>query len=245
MVPRSGSTLALSIAESLLGIPHSRVELFNYDHLIRTFGQSKIEDAFKPSSKSYKNQLELMKELIGSVSLTDDQVGLIKTNWIDFDRWSFKDLNNWADSVEFIFVDRVDWIRQAYSLLKAQETGVWHIDDEASSEEILKRSKKATLRKFGFTEMTDVLNELNFQRQGWKRYFKYNSIEPLTLTYEQLDEHPVEVMKNVLNRLGVQFQVNDVKITLHRTSTRSDESRLRNFALLYLKEQLQHIVSEL
>ena len=241
MVPRSGSTLAFSIAESLLGLENSSREVFNYDYLVENYGLKKIHAAFNPSPQMYKNQVNLMRQVKETVKTTGDQIGVVKTNWVDFDRWLLTDPSDWAETIEFVFIDRLNCIRQAYSLLKAHETGIWH--KEAERNEILKPSKRSAIRKFSIHEMNAALNELNFHRLGWLRYFAEKAITPCALTYEQLADDPVGVVKNVLNSLGVSWQDKSISIPLVRTATKSDETRIKKFVEIFLKDNSERYIS--
>lgn len=241
MVPRSGSTLAFAIAKSLLGLDNSDREIANWDYLVENYGIKKIDAAFNPSPGFYENQMNLMRQVKETIKTTSDQIGVIKTNWIDFDRWLLTDPSDWAETVEFVFIDRLNWIRQAYSLLKAQETGIWH--KGVGSKENLKSSKNSAMRKFSIHEMNAAINELNFNRLGWVRYFAEKEITPISLTYEQLADNPVDVIKNVLNSLGVSWQDKSINIPFEKTATKSDEIRISKFVKLYLKENSERYLS--
>lgn len=98
---------------------------------------------------------------------------------------------------KFIYLKRNDLVAQAVSRLRAEQTDVWHVADNADSAPPLRQPEydSARLRQF--------VHEAEEHNAAWRDWFRRNGIEPYRLDYEALDNDPVSEVMKILDFLEV------------------------------------------
>lgn len=102
--------------------------------------------------------------------------------------------------VKFVFLFRQDVVRQAVSLLKAKQGGLWHLGADGTP--IQQRPNKRPLI-YDRKAISELILEMDEHNSAWKSWFQENGISPLLLTYEDLAENPVQELKRVLDYIQV------------------------------------------
>lgn len=100
-----------------------------------------------------------------------------------------------------IHLTRQDKLSQAVSMVKAEQTGLWHIAADGSELERLSPPKEP---KYDFTRIKAKLDELEHYDAKWVTWFSEQGIEPLRITYEALSEQPGAAVSAICQALGVQ-----------------------------------------
>lgn len=102
--------------------------------------------------------------------------------------------------VLFIHLSRQDKLSQAISMVKAEQTGLWHIAPDGSEVE---RLAPPSPPEYDFARIRTKLDELEDHDKRWGLWFSEQKIEPLRISYETLSEAPEAVVQTICQRLGV------------------------------------------
>ena len=106
----------------------------------------------------------------------------------------------------FIHLSRADKLAQAVSLVKAEQTGLWHIGLDGRE---LERLKPPEPPQYDFARITAVLAELEQFDADWLRWFEAEAITPLCVSYEAMSVDTVAVVGRICLALGGKVPVLD------------------------------------
>jgi trehalose 2-sulfotransferase len=121
----------------------------------------------------------------------------------------------------YIHLSRRDKVAQAVSLLKAQQSGLWHRASDGTERE---RAAPPAPMVYDANRLAGLVEELETADAAWIGWFSQFGIEPLRLTYERLAAAPQAVLAQLLSALGL-----DPRIAASvdaRTARLADESSL-------------------
>jgi LPS sulfotransferase NodH/regulator of replication initiation timing len=99
----------------------------------------------------------------------------------------------------YIFLVRRDRVRQAVSMVRAQQTQIWQV----SADSLAEKPQPAQQPYFDFNRLERVFWELTAAEQGWRDYFAASGIEPLTLVYEEFAERFEDTITDLLRYLEI------------------------------------------
>lgn len=102
--------------------------------------------------------------------------------------------------VLYIHLSRRDKLSQAISMVKAEQTGLWHIAPDGSELERLAAPKAP---EYDFARLRAKLDELERYDNQWVTWFSEQQIEPHMLTYETLSEHPDAAVRAICEEIGI------------------------------------------
>lgn len=191
--PRSGTHLLRSLLKGLnLGNP---IELLAYVH------------APNPESEFYMKDLDSIYE-----TCSKDGIWGATFHWIQFkngmkglrELTGIKDLNNFDllsrlfPDVQFIYLYRMNKIKQAVSLIKAKQSRQYRITGRV--EEWNPEYEPGRIRQ--------AIIDYTFWEVGWQKFFIDYNITPHFVTYESLCEDMGTVMSGILDFLGIEFSQN-------------------------------------
>ncbi len=108
-------------------------------------------------------------------------------------------LNKAFGAPVFLHLSRIDKVAQAVSLIKAEQSGVWHMGADGT---VLEGTATPAPTAYDEDRLKVVLDELEADDAAWNRFFIEHAIQPLRLTYEALAEDPRKVLGLVLWALG-------------------------------------------
>lgn len=100
----------------------------------------------------------------------------------------------------FIHLTRSDKVEQAVSLLKARQTGLWHVAPDGSE---LERVAPHRAPVYDADLLRTYVETVTAYDREWIEWFAREGIEPFRITYDQLAADPVDVLRLVLDRLGL------------------------------------------
>lgn len=106
----------------------------------------------------------------------------------------------------FIYLIRRDFVAQAVSRLRAEQTDLWHITDNTGNNEI------AAEPHYDFNKIHQFMREAEEHNAAWRQWFKDNKIKPHIVYYEELSKDPVNVTRATLNHLGIELP-QDITLT--------------------------------
>lgn len=99
----------------------------------------------------------------------------------------------------YIHLSRRDRIAQAVSLLRAEQSGLWHLAADGTERE---RSSPPAHAVYDADRLSGFLTELEMDDAVWVAFFARNRIEPLRLTYETMAAAPQVAIAGILSALG-------------------------------------------
>lgn len=112
--------------------------------------------------------------------------------------------------IRFVHLSRTDKRAQAISLLRAQQSGLWHVHTDGSDIERIPHPEQTAVRSGYDTErIFHVMELLTAYDQGWTDWFAKEGLTPLRIRYEALAADPRETLKLVLGELGLPTEVAD------------------------------------
>jgi LPS sulfotransferase NodH len=102
-----------------------------------------------------------------------------------------------------LHLTRGDKLAQAVSLVKAEQTGLWHIAPDGSEVERLSPPQPPVYDRARIAETLAGLERLD---AAWQAWFQAEQITPLRVDYDALAEAPGLVLGEICGRLGLAAQ---------------------------------------
>lgn len=106
--------------------------------------------------------------------------------------------------VLFVHLSRADKLAQAVSLIKAEQSGLWHI---APDGEELERLSPPAEPQYDFGRIGAMVAELQGYDDAWQHWFAVEGIAPLQIGYDSLAADPVAEVARICADLGVAVPV--------------------------------------
>jgi LPS sulfotransferase NodH len=103
-------------------------------------------------------------------------------------------------NILYIHLAREDKLAQAVSMVKAEQTGLWHIAPDGTELERLAPPKNP---EYDFDRIARKVAELEQYDAAWVSWFDRQGIEPLRIGYERLSTSPAEILTLICDALGV------------------------------------------
>lgn len=100
----------------------------------------------------------------------------------------------------YLHLSRADKVAQAVSLLRAEQSGLWHVFADGTERERLSPVQTPVYDAHGISK---CLAELEEHDTAWERWFSEQAIEPLSITYEALSTEPQSALAAVLSGLDL------------------------------------------
>ncbi len=100
-----------------------------------------------------------------------------------------------------IYITRRDKVRQAVSLWKAIQTGVWKVEENTLSEP--SPDFQAPSLTFHFAAIEHLIEQIVADERAWHAYFEQGGIQPLTVVYEEWLASYEATIQNILTALQI------------------------------------------
>lgn len=100
----------------------------------------------------------------------------------------------------YIHLSRGDKLGQAVSLVRAEQTGLWHLNADGS---VLEGGREQPEPVYDGVRIGVVLDELESDDRAWERFFAEQGIAPLRLTYEGVTAAPQRALGEIFAALGL------------------------------------------
>ncbi|WP_457154431.1 Stf0 family sulfotransferase [Mesorhizobium sp. P5_C1] len=143
--------------------------------------------------------LRLMRENLDELSAILDQV----FPRLPSDRARFEKA---FGRVLYMHLSRENKLAQAVSLVKAEQTGLWHIAPDGTE---IERVAPAKEPQYDFERLKREVTELEAYDAAWNIWFVEQGIIPLRLGYERLAANPAATLLDICGALGVQAPIAD------------------------------------
>ncbi|MCV3207841.1 Stf0 family sulfotransferase [Mesorhizobium sp. YC-39] len=208
--PRTGSTLLCNLLAStrVAGNPHSfyrrqnicewaeEWDLPNPDTVGgREFNIAYLNGAIRAGKdRTGIFGLRLMKENLDELSAILDQI----FPQLPSDKARFEKA---FGNILYIHLSRENKLAQAVSLVKAEQTGLWHIAPDGTEIERVAPPKEP---RYDFERIKHEVTELATYDSAWNLWFEEQGITPLRVGYERLSSDPAATLVSICEALGVQ-----------------------------------------
>lgn len=100
----------------------------------------------------------------------------------------------------YIHLAREDKLAQAVSLVRAQQTGLWHVAPDGTE---IERVAPPREPRYDFDAIHREFVELERYDAAWQAWFDAQGIEPLRVGYEKLSASPAGALIHICRALGV------------------------------------------
>jgi LPS sulfotransferase NodH len=100
----------------------------------------------------------------------------------------------------YLHLARADKLGQAISMVKAEQTGLWHVAPDGSELERLAPPRDPI---YDFERLARKLAELQAYDDAWTCWFEEQGVEPLRIAYEDLSQDPAAIVARICAALGV------------------------------------------
>lgn len=114
------------------------------------------------------------------------------------DRARLKKAFGW---ILYIHLSREDKLAQAISLIKAEQTGLWHVAPDGTEIERLAPPEEP---HYDFARINREVLELESYDTAWNSWFAAQGIAPLRINYESISANPAAALSDICKALGVQ-----------------------------------------
>lgn len=100
----------------------------------------------------------------------------------------------------YIHLLRQDKLGQAISLVKAEQTGLWHVAPDGTEIERLAPPQEP---QYDFARLKEEVAKLEAYDLAWHAWFEEQGIAPLSIGYESLATDPAAMLIRICTALGV------------------------------------------
>lgn len=100
----------------------------------------------------------------------------------------------------FIHLSRSDFLGQAISRVRAEQSGLWHRNADGTELERLSEAKDIY---YDAAAIRSHMAQLTAQHHSWTQWFKREGINPICLDYEALSNEPRRVLTDILDALNL------------------------------------------
>jgi LPS sulfotransferase NodH len=127
----------------------------------------------------------------------DELIVDIKSEFSDINGNDRNVLTHAFGKAKFIYLKRKNYVAQAVSRLRAEQTGVWHVTNTNGPDKECLNYSASDIERF--------VVEGDEHNKEWAKWFSSNGIEPYGVSYEDLVENPESTIKGILSFLDLPF----------------------------------------
>jgi LPS sulfotransferase NodH len=102
--------------------------------------------------------------------------------------------------LRYLHLTRRDKVAQAVSLVKAQQSGLWHRNADGSERE---RSAPASMLIYDPVAIDREVGSLARADEAWSQWFADERIDPLRIVYEAFAPNPAPTIRRICGYLGI------------------------------------------
>ena len=131
----------------------------------------------------------------------------------------------------YVHLSREDKVAQAVSRLKAEQSGLWHVNADGTERERQKPGQAPVYDARGLSEQVARLEEHD---AAWESWFTRQGTQPLRIAYEALSTEPQATLATVLSALDLDPAIAG---TVEPRTAKLADSGIREWATRFRKEQ--------
>ena len=100
----------------------------------------------------------------------------------------------------YVYLSREDKVAQAISLIKAEQTGLWHVNADGTERERIKPEQAPV---YDVRALSEQVAEYEREGAAWESWFARQEIQPVRITYETLSSKPQATLAKILSALNL------------------------------------------
>ncbi len=131
----------------------------------------------------------------------------------------------------YVHISREDKVAQAVSRLRAEQSGLWHVNADGTERE---RMKQGQAPVYDFHALSALVAELEKHDAAWMSWFDQQEIQPVCITYESLSAEPQNTMATVMSALGLDPAISE---TVEPKTAKLAESESRKWVSRFRAER--------
>lgn len=131
----------------------------------------------------------------------------------------------------YIHLSRGDKLAQAISLVRAEQTGLWHLNADGS---VLEGGPERPAPVYDGSRIATVLTELESDDRAWEAVFARYGIVPLRLSYEGVTAAPQQALAGIFEQLGLD---RDLALAMAVPTARMADAMSRDWAERFRRER--------
>lgn len=207
--PRSGSTLLCDLLRqtNVAGAPDSHfhrpsVETWRRDHGCPE--NTPLSDVFQAAIKTGRGNTPVF-----ALRLQRHSFDFFMQKLADLHPDHPNDLSRLQaafGNTRFIHLTRQDKLAQAISLVRAQQSGLWH---KAPDGREIERVKAPEAEQYDPAAIQAGVDEFTGYDRDWLAWLAAQNIRPHRITYENLSQDPVNILRDTLRFLNLPLQAAD------------------------------------
>lgn len=227
--PRTGSTLLCSLLNST-GVAGKPESFFRSQDLDRRA----LEWNIRQPDGSYK--FEEFLSCVTDIGRTPNGVLAVRVMWGTMEELvdQLRSLGEDGNDKEvlssifgvtlFVYLYRRDVVAQAVSRAKSEQTNVWHITSESAQS-----CQKNAEVHYNKELIESFVHESVQHNEAWNQWFSRIKIEPLRLTYEELDQDNAGATRRVLDYLGLKQSASRIEAANTRMADATSEEWVKRY----------------
>jgi len=160
------------------------------------------------SDSSWRSYLNCAAEL----NTTPNGVFGIKMHWNQYDEHMLQrglTADHWNAPIKWVRISRDNEVRQAISLVRAEQSNQWNSNMSARSEPI-----------YSEQEIVAALQTIQNANLSWDKYFSEHQIVPLHVTYEQLTRDMDVTVRRIMSHIETPIET----VPAPQTKRQSDDA---------------------
>ncbi|WP_299619372.1 Stf0 family sulfotransferase [uncultured Tateyamaria sp.] len=103
-------------------------------------------------------------------------------------------------NLRFLHLTRADKVAQAVSLLRAEQSGLWHKAPDGSE---IERTAPPQEPHYDAPAIAEHVASFKAYDDDWRNWFKSQNITPHRITYDALSDDPLRALTGILNHLDL------------------------------------------
>ncbi len=132
--------------------------------------------------------------------------------------------------VRYVHLSRRDKVAQAVSLVRAEQSGLWHMGADGA---VLEGAETLGPIRYDGARLSALVAELESDDTAWNSFFATRAIKPLRLTYETVTADPRRALADILDAVGLDAGL--AQAVEVRTARMADETS-REWAARFRRE---------
>ncbi len=109
----------------------------------------------------------------------------------------------------FVYLTRPDKVDQAVSIVKAEQTGLWHKAPDGTE---IERLAAPAEPEYDGAALKAHYEQFTAYDAEWRAWFAAEAIDPLRITYDELSADPGATLRGVVEALGLDPQAADAVV---------------------------------
>eukprot|EP00439_Symbiodinium_sp_Y106_P089327 s1_g1863.t1 len=127
----------------------------------------------------------------------------------------------------YIHLVREDKVAQAVSLVRAEQSGLWHLASDGS---VRQGVKDPNSNHYDAAAIEKEVSALTRDDAAWRHWFTAEKVEPVPVTYEGLAKDPKSVIATILQTVGADTSIaNDIQAATAKIADEESRSWIERF----------------